>query len=97
MARRGAGPQVIKQSLAHRYDSCEECEYFYGLNEYYQIGCEYDVDQLTPGLRKLVRISRNKGRGERNTDIDVYVKERLGRLVRKEVGELASSSGSTRG
>ena len=97
MAKRGAGPLAIKQSLAHRHDSCEECEYFYGLNEYYQVGCEYDVDQLTPGLRKLVEISRGKHRDESSMDTDIYAKKRLGRLVRKEVGELASSSGSTRG
>jgi hypothetical protein len=61
------------------------------------VRCEYDVRQLTPGLRKLVEISRGKDRGERNMDMDPYRKERWGRLVRKEVEELASSSGSTRG
>ena len=82
--KRGLGPQAIKQSLAHQYDSCEECEYFYGLNEYWQVGCEYDVSQLTPGLRKLVEISRNKGRGERNTELDCHTPKRWGRLVRND-------------
>lgn len=93
MAKRGFGPQAIKQQLAHQLESCEECEYFYGLNEYWQVGCEYDVSQLTPGLRKLVEISRSKDRGERNTDMDPYRKERWGRLVRKEVEELTVRQG----
>lgn len=101
MAKRGLHPRVIEQNVknqqAHRLESCEECEYFRGLNEDWQVGCEYDVSQLTPGLRKLVEISRGKGRGERNIDMDPYRKERWGRLVRKEVGELASPSGSSRG
>ncbi len=101
MAKRGLHPRVIEQNLknqqAHKLESCEECEYFQGLNEYWQVGCEYDVSQLTPGLRKLVEISRRKDRGERSTDTDVYRKERWGRLVRKEVRELVSPLGSTKG
>ncbi len=101
MAKRGLHLRVIEQNLknqqAHKMESCEECEYFQGLNEDWQVRCEYDVRQLTPGLRKLVEISRGKDRGERNMDMDPYRKERWGRLVRKEVEELASSSGSTRG
>lgn len=101
MAKRGLHPRVIEQNLksqqAHKMESCEECEYFQGLNDDWQVGCEYDVSQLTPGVKKLVEISRGKGRGERNTDMDPYRKERWGRLVRKEVGELVSPSGSSRG
>lgn len=78
-------------------ESCEECEYFQGLNEDWQVGCEYDVSQLTSGLKKLVETSRGKDGGERNTDMDVYRKERWRRLMRKEMGELASFSGSARG
>lgn len=47
-------------------ESCEECEYFRGLTEDWRVGREYDVGQLTPGLKKLVEISRSK---ERETQI----------------------------
>jgi len=74
MAKRGLHPRVIEQNLkiqqAHKMESCEECEYFQGLNEDWWVGCEYDVGQLMPGLRKLVEISKGKDRGERNTDMD---------------------------
>ena len=97
MAKRGLHPRVIEQNLknqqAHKMESCKECEYFRGLTEDWRVGREYDVGQLTPGLKKLVEISRSKERGERNTDIDTYPKERWGRLVRKEVEELTVRQG----
>jgi len=92
MAKRGLHPRVIEQNLkiqqARKLDCCEDCEYFQGLNEDWQVRCEYDVGQLTLGLGKLVEISRVKHRGERNTDMEPYRKERWGRLVRNEVKEV---------
>jgi hypothetical protein len=99
MARRGFGPQAIKEQLAHQHDSCEECEYFGGVrapdggDEYWRVECGYDVSQLTPGLRKLIEISRGKSRAERNTDMDSHRKERWGRLIRKEVEGLKVRQG----
>jgi len=61
MAKRGLGPQAIKQQLAHQHDSCDECDYFDGLTIHWHVRCKYDINKLDPGLRQLLQLARLKG------------------------------------